>query len=301
MKFGLREIANVVFKAKSPMTLGNTAFSAGMPVIYFDSAKTSGLDSGTTTVYAQGGRGNSKLIAWEGEKEVTFKFTDALISPIGLAILTGAGLTTKAAGEKFYVHRTQIVVSNGTACSLAAKDPETAMDYVVSTDSNHPAYLMPLDSNGEIKGAPVAATITTLAITTGESAVPTAGTYLVDYYIEATIDVSQIDITPDCFGGYFYIEASTLVRREKDGKDLPAEFTVPKAKIQSAFSIEMANTGDPSTFDFVCDAFPDYLVGTSDKKVLASIQIIGDSNEDFTSSDEAIGATDEDVDEYPYV
>jgi hypothetical protein len=33
-----------------------------------DSAKTSTLEGKATTVYAEGGRGNSKLIAWEGEK-----------------------------------------------------------------------------------------------------------------------------------------------------------------------------------------------------------------------------------------
>ena len=44
MKFGVREICNVVFKAKAATKIGNTTFRAGQPVLYIDTAKTSTLD-----------------------------------------------------------------------------------------------------------------------------------------------------------------------------------------------------------------------------------------------------------------
>lgn len=68
MKLGVRECADVVFKAKSRMKLGNHTYNAGEPVIYFDTLTTSVMEGSATSVYAQGGRGNSRLIAWEGEK-----------------------------------------------------------------------------------------------------------------------------------------------------------------------------------------------------------------------------------------
>ena len=49
------------------------------------------MEGAATTVYAQGGRGNSRLVAWEGERTVTFTMEDALISPAGFMILSGAG------------------------------------------------------------------------------------------------------------------------------------------------------------------------------------------------------------------
>lgn len=67
MKFGSREICNVVFKAKSNVKIGNKEFKKGQPVLYIDTAKTSTMEGAATTVYATGGRGNSRLIAWEGE------------------------------------------------------------------------------------------------------------------------------------------------------------------------------------------------------------------------------------------
>ena len=92
MKFGVREICDVVFKAKSAQKIGNKTFKAGQPVLYIDTAKTSAVEGAATTVYATGGRGNTRLIAWEGEKTLTFTVEDALLSPIGFAVLSGAGL-----------------------------------------------------------------------------------------------------------------------------------------------------------------------------------------------------------------
>ena len=81
MKFGIREICDVVLKAKAAQKVGNKIFYKHEPVIYFDTLKTSSLEGAATTVYAQGGRGNSRLVAWEGERTVTFTMEDALISP----------------------------------------------------------------------------------------------------------------------------------------------------------------------------------------------------------------------------
>ena len=56
MKFGVREICDVVFKAKDEIKIGKTTFKKGQPVLYIDSAKTSTVEGAATTVYAQGGK-----------------------------------------------------------------------------------------------------------------------------------------------------------------------------------------------------------------------------------------------------
>ena len=92
MKFGVREICDVVLKARAPMKVGNKVFYANEPVLYFDTLKTSSLEGASTTVYAQGGRGNARLVAWDGDRTLTFTMEDALISAEGFMILAGAGL-----------------------------------------------------------------------------------------------------------------------------------------------------------------------------------------------------------------
>ena len=110
MRFGVREICDVVLKAKSAQKIGNKIFYANEPVIYFDTLKTSSLEGAATTVYAQGGRGNARLVAWEGERTVTFTMEDALISPEGFMILSGAGLIEADDGDnKIYQHVTETI------------------------------------------------------------------------------------------------------------------------------------------------------------------------------------------------
>ena len=98
-RFGSREICNVTFKALTDRTIGGEPFKAGQPVFVIDTATASSMEQATTTVYAQGGRGYNRLIAWEGEKTVTFTVTDALLSPMALSVLSGAAIS-KAGSKK---------------------------------------------------------------------------------------------------------------------------------------------------------------------------------------------------------
>jgi hypothetical protein len=101
---------------------------------------------------------------------------------------------------------------------------------------------------------------------------------LVDYYvIKASENVSEIQVTAEDFAGYYYVEADTLFRSQSTGIDMPANLTFPNVKVQSGFTIAMAGTGDPSTFDFTMDAFPGYTYFDKSKKVLCVIQVVEDS------------------------
>ena len=104
MKYGVRDVVDVVLRAKGTMDLGNKRFYKNEPVLYFDTLTTSTLEGASTTVYAQGGKGNARLMAWEGERTVTFTMEDALISPESLSILTGAGLIEASESAPIYQH-----------------------------------------------------------------------------------------------------------------------------------------------------------------------------------------------------
>ena len=269
MKFGVREICDVVFKAKADVKIGGIDFKAGQPVLYIDSAKTSTIEGAATTVYAQGGRGNTRLIAWEGEKTLTFTVEDALLSPMGFAILSGAGLLKGTEAEEVYVHMTTMgQAANG---SIDLTDALEA-DEVVADDAA--IYVIPVAADGSLNGAPVAGTANGKVVT----ATGATGACFVDYYVKKKGDtVSELQIDAENFAGYYYVEASTLFRRQDNGKDMPAEITFPNVKIQSNFTFTMASSGDPSTFTFTMDAMPGYTHFNKTRKVLCAIQIIEDS------------------------
>lgn len=274
MKFGVRECADIAFKAKSAVKIGSHVFKAGEPVLYLDTAKTSTIETSATTVYATGGRGNARLLAWEGEKVLTFTVEDALISDVGLAVLTGADLIyANGTTQTVKQHATQTILLNTENFKVATNEITITGDAIYDKGDT---YLMLLDPNGEMSGVPVKATsVTGNKITVAADLFKVGDTVLVDYYIEHKTDAFQVDITPDKFAGYYYVEGSTLYRRQMDGVDLPAELIIPKVKIQSAITLTMASSGDPSTFTFTMDAFPDYTKFDPTKKVLCSIQVIG--------------------------
>lgn len=276
MRFGSREICDVVLRAKAKQTLGSRTFYKNEPVLYFDTLKTSFLEGAASTNYANGGKGNPRLIAWEGDKTLTFNMEDALLSPESFAILTGAGLIDATESKPIYVHCTSRIE--------VEQDNTIVVDAEVATDNdNAQVFIMVLDDNGYVAAEPcipaetpvVADGKTTITCYGHEDAKVKKGkVVLVDYYVKKTGGVQQIEITADNFAGSYYLEASTLFRRESDGVDLPAEFVIPNGKIQSNFTLTMANSGDPSTFNFVMDAFPDYTKFDKTKKVLAIMQII---------------------------
>lgn len=336
MKFGIREICDVVLKAKAAQKVGNKIFYKNEPVIYFDTLKTSTLEGAATTVYAQGGRGNSRLVAWEGERTITFTMEDALISPAGFMILSGAGLVDASAKETIKVHTTEqtdnVQVEKGTDGIITGVNVVLNEKPFIGAGKEDFIYVMAVE-NGEVVTEPyipdmseetggikpaifdndtqkwvteeataenaegwmisLKATDDFQVISEEEGVEPidifmNGGVVLVDYYVEKTSGAQQIDITPDKFGGNYYLEASTLFRNQ-DGVDMPAEFIIPNCKIQSNFTFTMASSGDPSTFTFTMDAFPDYTRFNKTKKVLAAVQIIetagtADLNRDRTAS-----------------
>lgn len=453
MKWAIREAVDVYFKAKSVLKLGARTIRAGEPVLIFDTVKTSSFEVAAEVSYVTGGRGNSRILSYEGDKTLTFQFEDALLSAEGLAILAGADLIPArnknlpgASPEarsvvSHYTEKYSVITGNirdDDVTNSYADDPSLypAGGKAKETDTypprggemnvwftrkpyvgqNSSIYVMLLDDAGEMSGAPLeinlnnyGPTATTdeaerikmnrqsylakwqsgekfiaflksglpmstkdypdpenadqagvfddqvmhyvdydsakaywvtawgemdqyertinaenygdgfasvtkdscygyLLAPSGGIAQPKAfkeGTsfyykanvpsilyqdiVLLDYYVEYRHDATQVTILPDKFGPYLYVEGSSLVRRASDGTDLPVEFVIPKFKVTTALTFTLQSTGDPSTFTFQGDAYPDFSKFDLTRKVLADIQILdADDNYDGATGDTAI-------------
>lgn len=316
MKFGVRECVDVMFKAKSTRSIGSKIFYKNEPVLLFDTLTTSTMEGTGSPVYVTGGRGNARLMSWDGDRAVTFTMENALLSRESIGILTSAQVINAGArpdkNEKtLYIHTTsrmELVSGTNANYSVTGEDdakkvtitlPEEPAQY---TDNEDYIYVMLLDDQGDMKSEPYIATVNatekkkieiTKAAINGRSKVydPTkagldykfddfkdGAVILVDYYVAKASGAFQVEIAPEVFGGNFYIEGSTLFRDQGSGKDMPAEIIIPNGKIQSAFSFTMAGSGDPSSFTFTLDAFPDYTRFDKTKKVFADIQVVTEAS-----------------------
>ena len=291
MKFGVREICDVVFKTKADTKIGTQEFKKGQPVLYIDSAKTSTIEGAATTVYAQGGRGNARLIAWEGEKTLTFTVEDALLSPIGFSILSGAGLF-KSDSEKVHVHTTANAYV-GTDGKIDLKD---VLEEGEKIDKTAPVFVMETEADGSIVKLVSGATVETDGLSLTATGAANKNVFVDFYVTKESANVSELQIDAENFAGNYYVEASTLFRRESDGVDMPAEITLPNVKIQSNFTFSMASTGDPSTFTFTMDAFPGYTLFDHSKKVLCVIQVVEDAKAGNATNSTVMGHGDSEID-----
>jgi hypothetical protein len=165
-----------------------------------------------------------------------------------------------------------------------------------------------LQANGEINGAEGKTLVFALAKDTkGDSRLDTAvhvgDTVRIDCYEMHDEGTYEMQIDASTFAGYYYIEASTLFRDEETGEDMPAEFVIPRGKIQSNFTFTMANSGDPSTFTFTIDCFPAFTKFNRKKKVMAALQVVGNTDTTHNYKNTQIlghqnRTSDKDVDEW---
>lgn len=208
------------------------------------------------------------------ERTLTFTMEDALISPMGIAILTGAGLIDATAEKTIPQHVTETVKAEGTSLTLKKysdwdEDEIEVEDEIADLD----IWVCELDGEGNVTGEFKKGKNANGTITIEDGTITSGKFYMVDYYVVRSANLMQIDIEPDKFGGNYYLEASTLFRDQSTGTDYPAEFILPNCRIQSNFTFTMAPTGDPSTFTFTVDAFPGVTKYDASKKVLCAIQV----------------------------
>lgn len=213
-RYGIKEVADVVF-----YNIENNG-EPGAPVLYLDSLKVSTLEQTAETVYAQGGKGNPRLIGWDFGKEITLTLEDALFSPKSMAIMFGDG-KVDAVGS---VLKT-ITFTGKTAPSV----------WVDANGKDHPI------SGGKTYDAE-GNEVTDLK--DGE-------TYFLKFNL--TIEGQTIEISPDSFPGTYYITGDTYARSEVTGKDEYFQFVVYKGKVTSENSITMEAEGDPSVFNMTVD------------------------------------------------
>lgn len=290
-QYGIRDITDLVLKARTRVKIGNTTFQPGQPVVYFTTAQTATIEGAATQVYAQGGHGYPRLIAWEGERTTTLTITEALISPESFAVLSGALVSEASVDNKQYMptwFETQIQADGTAVLDLATCGNEH--DIVVN--DTYPMFGVVLDDSGAVAVhlgeqdglsgvTPNCGVYTITRDNKLQITFPNAKKYAgrvirIDCYVEKTVGVTSLDVTAEDFSGNFYAEGLTFFREQTTGTDMPVAIIFPNVKVQSNFTVTMSATGDPSTFDFTMDCFPAYVKGDYKHKVFFKTMIAGE-------------------------
>lgn len=225
-RYGLKEVANVIF----------FDISTNKPAIFFDTLKVSTIENESESAEARGGQGNNKLLAWDFGRTATLTLQDALLSDVSLAMLSGNAV--KTTGIKV-VGREVVTAVTATAPAVKLTLAETPLTNSVTVYKVQGGIM-----TDEVTGFTVSAKDITIA--TGATA---GSQYMVFYEYNATgADISQVTFSGNAFPATYKVVGDTVVR-DLDGVDRKMQFIIPKAKLQSSFSLTM-DVENVSTFDF---------------------------------------------------
>lgn len=247
-------MANKKFGAKEVMNVTLYDMQNQKPVICFDTLKTSGIEVTSEKVYARGGRGNSKLITWEVNKEAKLTIEDALLSPKSMELVSGlatvVGATTIYMRQKNEWTTDAVPVDKGDyfpltasatgVISLAFEPNESATNILVYEDSDD-------------CGTPINMVGATLVDKTLTIAGAANKKVIVYYSYESSATAETFIIDASHFSGTYKLIGDTVVRNVETGKDESFQVVIPNLKWSSNLNLDFKAEGDPSPTTFECE------------------------------------------------
>lgn len=204
------------------------------PVLFIDYANTTTQEITGNTVFAYGGKGHPKRVAFQGEKEGTITIETQLRSFELYSFLTGAGIQETAK----YIKREKLIVKNG--CVALSESP---VDGTVDVFSQ----------NSDCKDA-LKCTVNGCVVTVDNA--KDGDIVFVYYWTEKNAGVKSLNIKATTFPGDFIFQGDTYEKAE-NGDVTPYLYIAHKCSPQPTFSLSQANTGDPATLTITCDLMVD--------------------------------------------
>lgn len=228
-RYGLKEVANVIFFD----TVTNK------PVIFFDTLKVSTIENTSESAEARGGQGNNRLMSWDFGRSANLTMQDALLSDLSLSLL--AGTTVKTTDIKAVGREVATFVADGAGLKLTLA--EIPVNALTTTVYGSVSGVMTDELTGfTITDKDVEFAVAPADVVAGDQA-------MVFYeYLVTAVDASQVTFTGSAFPSTYKVVGDTVVRDE-NGVNRKMQFIIPKAKLQSSFSLTM-DAENVSTFDF---------------------------------------------------
>ena len=215
----------------------------------FEDLKNSTLNNNGTTVYAQGGVGNPKIIGFSHSKEATLEIESAVITGGAMGIQTGSGLmdltnTTLIPFDEVLTVATDESNTSATTTYTAtgASNTEIGFAYVLNTDGTIAKTLTQASAaaSGEF-----AYTSADKKLTFNAADAPAGSKVLVVYH-PTVASAYQISNSTEVFSQNVRLHCKTLFRDTCTGKDYVGVLVIYKAKAGEEWSLELSADGDPA-------------------------------------------------------
>lgn len=240
-RYGSREVVNFqIFN-----------YTNKKPIMTMDYATSTQTEGTAETVYARGGPGNPRRIAWHGDKETTVTIETQIFTMQHLALIAGENIVSGA--EDIYKSEVLAVQDGGAGdrvVTLSKTPAGTIDDIAVFT------YV-----NGILGEAVDVVEVNNNEVLLAEDANVAVGQDVCVYYRWNTPNAHKVSFTAKGFPPYVFMVGDTIYADEVAGDVVAAQLKYYKAKLQPTFTITSAPTGDPATLSLVFDVFPEKVNG----------------------------------------
>ena len=278
---GVKELYEVVLRAKTPMQFGSRYIEAEEPVLYFENISMALISEKNSTIMARGGWANMPRVIWEDRSEVSFTMSEGVMSAISMSILLSANVTTQRVDEPLYVNKREgpFTLTEKTVIELDKNEEQVEKEYHILKLSHQPIYyptkkmfIFEYDRDvaqkkvyGKELGKDELGNVY-MAVCEDKELNINADInkeYLVDYYYEYGKKALIYAIQKERFNGLFTLEGKFYSKDENEGINYTNVLYMPKVRIVSDINLRLGERADPTVSVFNIIGLPET---TTDKK-----------------------------------
>ena len=254
--FGVKELYEVVLKAKVPMQFGARKLEEGEPVLYFENIEMSMLSEKSKPVMARGGWSNLPRVIWEDRSEVVFTLREGVMSSISMGILLSANMTQKIEGETLMVPKREgpFTLDSENCFELEHWPilPPTKKVFIYEYERDV--------AQKKVYGDIISEKVNFLGERVPRIQVRDADAtknYIVDYYYEYKDEALIYLIQKERFNGLFTLEGKFYSKDENDGLDYTNLIYMPRVRVVSDINLRLGERADPTTSVFNIVGMPE--------------------------------------------
>ena len=288
--FGVKELYEVVLRARTPMQFGNRYIQAQQPVLYFENINMSVLQERSAPIMARGGWSNLPQVIWEDRSEVHFTLSEGVMSSVSMGILLSANVTSPAQEDKplLVSKREGPFDLDDDHCIFLQHWPAPLEDkkvFIFQYERNvaqkkmYGKYIYthpdPFDPD---KKRPCIQIYTDKEL---QNLADINKEYIVDYYYEYGDEALIYTIQKQRFNGLFTLEGKFYSKDENDGINYTNLIYMPRVRVVSDINLRLGERADPTMSVFNIIAMPEHVDNTKKSLVLQITRLEQDLNDDF--------------------
>lgn len=288
--FGVKELYEVVLRAKTPMQFGSRYLEEGEPVLYFENVSLAMLTEHSKPIMARGGWANLPRVIWEDREATQFTLSEGVMSSISMGILLSATTTTPTKNEPLLVNKREgpfelndkhelflehwpvplekkktFIFEHARDVAQRKVYGKRVYDYADpfgKEDDKRPCLRVYEDKK-----------LTKLADLDKE--------YLVDYYYQYENEALIYTIQKERFNGLFSLEGKFYSKDENDGINYTNVLYMPKVRVVSDINLRLGERADPTVSVFNIIGMPENGGGNKKSLILEITRLSEDIDGDI--------------------